>query len=139
MDGSDFLDIVTDLAIDKAICAFTKAHNELRDVIRQHPNVLPPGTITCGLFAEYYTRMYLDWKYDGAVIEYGRANERGWDLLLTIVGSTPTRYQVKAVSVYNDRRMVSAVGSDCDKLIVICLDGDFYPVRAYVFEDLRKH
>lgn len=126
-----------DIAFDKAICAYTKAHNDLWEILRKFSDHLPPGSITCGMVAEYYVKLYLDWKFDGATIQFGRANEKGWDLLLQLDSAEPIRYQVKATSAYNQYRKISKIGSDCDRLIVALLDKSFHLHCAYVIEDVR--
>ena len=131
------IDKNVDLAFDKAVCAYTKAHNDLWDILRKHSDHLPPGSITCGMIAEYYVRLYLDREFDGATIQFGRTNEKGWDLLLQVDGAKPIRYQVKAISAFNQNRRIAAIGNDCDRLIVASLDADFHLHRAYLIEDVH--
>lgn len=126
-----------DIAFDRAICAYTKAHNDLWEILRRFSDHLPPGSITCGMIAEYYVKLYLDWKFDGATIQFGRANEKGWDLLLQLDRAEPIRYQVKAISAYNQYRKISKIGSDCDRLIVASLDTNFHLHCAHIIDDIR--
>lgn len=130
------IDINSDIAIDNAIRAYVKACMSLRAIIKVHSDVLPLGVVSCGLFAEYYAKMYLEWKYPNGQLEYGRANEVGWDLLLRLDNFDFIRYQIKAVSVYNKKRSISPIGNNCDRLIVTCLDEDYFPMRIYLFDDL---
>lgn len=126
-----------DISFDKAIRAYTKAHNDLREILRKFPDHLPPGSITCGMIAEYYAKLYLDWKFDGATIQYGCANEKGWDLLLQLDNAEPVRYQVKAASAHNQARKISKIGSQCDRVIVTLLDQDYHLRCAYLIENVH--
>jgi len=126
-----------DIAFDRAICAYTKAHNDLWEILRRFSDHLPRGSITCGVVAEYYVKLYLDWKFDGATIQFGRANEKGWDLLLHLDLAERIRYQVKAISAYNQYRRISKIGGDCDRLIVVSLDANFHLQFALVVEEIR--
>jgi hypothetical protein len=131
------IDKTIDLVFDKAISAFAKAHNDLWDILRYYSDHLPQGSITCGMIAEYYAKLYLDWKFDGATIQFGSANEKGWDLLLQIDNAEPIKYQVKAISAFNRYRRTSAIGGDCDRLIVTSLDSNFHPHSAYLIENVH--
>lgn len=120
--------------IEDALDAYTHGYYALKSVVDEYPDYFPLGAISCGTFAEFYCKVYLQHRFPNAVVEYGKSgSQKGWDLLITHADGVSERCQVKSTSEFAKRLMVSRPTTGFDQLFVIVLDAGFNVVAAYVF------
>lgn len=119
--------------IEKAQDEYAKGYNSLWSIVNKQDSEFPCGSISPGSIAEYYAKKYLEAKFPDCKVEYGKANERSWDIRVSS-NNIDIRYQVKSNSLFNQSRTLSKLVKAFDQLIVISLDCDFFPYQAYLFE-----
>lgn len=125
----------TENDIDNAVFAYADACANLWQQIQKSPSKFPGSVISCGTIGEYYSYMYLRFTFKDSIIHFGRANENGWDIAVEGSGGAVVKYQIKSVSCFNKARVASGIGRDFDKLLVLSLDGTFFPTNVYLFDD----
>lgn len=126
-----------DISISNAIQNYADAYWNLRSLIDKHLDYLPRGLLSCCLIAEFYTKIYLEGIYPNSGVIYGSANEAGWDIVVRGNGQD-IKYQVKSISTFSKSRGISNIKRGFDKLIIIALDGNFFPSEVLLFEDANQ-
>ncbi|MDP2488756.1 hypothetical protein Q8W38_05400 [Vibrio splendidus] len=119
--------------VEKALGEYAKGYNSLWSIVNKQDSEFPSGSISPGSIAEYFAKKYLETKFPDCKVEYGKANERSWDIRVSS-NNIDIRYQVKSNSLFNKSRTLSKLVKGFDQLIVISLDCDFFPYQAYLFE-----
>lgn len=125
----------SEFEIDDAVFGYAKSYAKLWKQIRDNPSEFPSNAISCGSIAEHYAKKYLEFIHEGATVRFGTANEKAWDIEVVTVDKQTYKYQVKSVSLFNRSRTTTQLVKGFDRLIVLSLDCDFFPYRAYLFED----
>ena len=121
--------------IESALENYANGYNALWSVVNRPNSEFPQGGVSVGTIAEYYAKKYLEAKYLGWSVEYGKANERAWDIKVSRDTEVIT-FQVKSTSLFNESRTLSKLVKGFDQLIVISLDCMFFPYQAYLFENV---
>lgn len=125
----------TELELDKAVFGFASAYARLWACARKYPQDFPQTVIGCGSIAEYYALMYLRREYEDASISFPCGNTKGFDIEVKMKNNQSIRYQVKSISPFNKSRQINTSTRGFDKLIILSLDENFFPVQAFIFED----
>ncbi|WP_298941385.1 hypothetical protein [uncultured Psychromonas sp.] len=119
--------------IEISLEKYVQGYNSLWNQVNKNNSEFPKGSVSIGTIGEYYAKKYLEEKYADSIVEYGRANEKSWDIKVKN-GDSQVLFQVKSTSVFNSSRTLSKLNRGFDQLIVINLDRDFFPFQAYLFE-----
>ena len=127
--------IENEIEIDKAIFAYGKACASLWNLMQRHPSEFPQAVLSCGTIAEYYTRIFLRAKHQKADVIYGKANEKAWDIEVITEDGEKITYQVKSISFLNKGKVIKRLVKGFDKLIIVSLNFEFFPVQVYLFDD----
>lgn len=125
----------SEMEIDKAVFGYADAYYELWTKIQKHPSEFPRSAISCGTIAEHYAKKYLEKIHTDAVVKFGSGNEKSWDIEVTTQKGLSIKYQVKSSSIFNENRKITALVCGFDRLIIVFLDGRFFPTEVYLFND----
>ncbi|EHH1187241.1 hypothetical protein OTE47_004470 [Vibrio vulnificus] len=120
--------------VETALDEYAKGYNALWSIVNKSESEFPSGSISVGSIAEYFVKKHLEAKYPDCKVEYGKANERAWDIKVSS-SSVEIKFQVKSNSLFNQSRKLSKLVKGFDQLIVISLDCNFFPYQAYLFEN----
>ncbi|EHY9871162.1 hypothetical protein K9517_004442 [Vibrio vulnificus] len=120
--------------VETALDEYAKGYNALWSIVNNSESEFPSGSISVGSIAEYFVKKHLEAKYPDCNVEYGKANERAWDIKVSS-SSVEIKFQVKSNSLFNQSRKLSKLVKGFDQLIVISLDCNFFPYQAYLFEN----
>jgi len=127
--------MVIESDIDKALSAYGKASELLWVQVQENPNDFPSGAVTSGTIAEYFVKKYLEVKYSDHEVSFGGSNEKAWDIKVSKQNEKDILFQVKSTSRYSKSRRLSPLVKGFDQLIVVVLDYDFFPLKAFLFND----
>lgn len=125
----------SEMEIDKAVFGYADGYYEFWSKIQKFPSEFPRSAISCGTIAEHYAKKYLGKIHTDAVIKFGSGNEKGWDIEVTTQDGVSLKYQVKSSSIFNKNRKTTKLVFGFDRLIIMCLDGRFFPTEVYLFND----
>ena len=127
--------IENEIEIDAAIFAYGKGCASLWNLMQSYPSEFPQAVISCGTIAEYYTRIFLRSKHKKSDVIYGKANEKAWDIEVITEDGEKITYQVKSISFLNKGKVIKRLVKGFDKLIIVSLNFEFFPVQVYLFDD----
>jgi hypothetical protein len=123
--------------IEVSLEKYAQGYNSLWEQVNKDNSVFPKGSVSIGTIGEYYAKKYLEEKYGDWAVEYGTVNQKSWDIKVSREKSQ-ILFQVKSTSLFNVSRKLSKLQKGFDQLIVINLDGDFFPFQAYLFEEVEN-
>lgn len=124
-----------EIEIDRVVIEYARAYSELWKQVQLNQSEFPGAVISCGTVGEYYSRIYLRHRFPESAIRFGAPNERGWDIEVSASSESRIRFQVKVISTCRKTRVISALVTGFDQLIILCLDGMLFPIKAFLFED----
>jgi hypothetical protein len=119
--------------VNDAIDAYGNALIKLKAMQSRADSLLPKGSINVGTIGEYYAFIWLKHQFPDALVTYGNATEKSWDIVVTL-NNEKTLYQVKTVSLNSKSLRISRLQKGFDKLIVIILGEDYFPEDAYLLD-----
>jgi hypothetical protein len=112
--------------IIKAIRQYSRAYQELDD-LQGEDRLIPIGDQKTGCIGEFYAMLYVKATNPKSPVRFTKPSSKGWDIEVELPGSDMQKIQVKTVSAYSKKRMMTPIHEGWDDLYVLHLDRHLEP------------
>lgn len=130
--------------VKEAIDAYAKSYEVLQKCQEENSPLIPIGDQKTGCIGEFYAYLYLHDRYSSATLTYEKPSKKGCDIIISSTENGPTtasgtiktcKVQVKTVSDYAKKRVISPIHHGWDLLYIIFLDKSFSPQGFWIVTD----